>query len=104
MILSFHSFILYFIFLSSPMDIFSLLLEREEGGERNIDAREKHRLVVPTPGLGIGDRTHNLCMCPGQESNLQPFGYRMTLQPAEPHQPGSFFMALNQAPEFELLI
>ncbi|XP_053519654.1 torsin-1A-interacting protein 1 isoform X2 [Artibeus jamaicensis] len=33
----------------------------EEGGERNIDAREKHRLVVPTPGLGIGDRTRNLC-------------------------------------------
>ncbi|XP_035871748.1 torsin-1A-interacting protein 1 [Phyllostomus discolor] len=36
--------------------------KREEGGEKNVDAREKHRLVVPTPGLGIGDRTHNLCI------------------------------------------
>ena len=41
-----YIFVLFLLFSSSPEDIFSLLLEREEGRkegrERNIDAREKH--------------------------------------------------------------
>ena len=33
----------YFILvLFSPENIFSVILEREEGGKRNISAREKH--------------------------------------------------------------
>ena len=39
-------FFLIFNFLSSPEDIFSLLLEREEGRERNIGVREMHQLVA----------------------------------------------------------
>ena len=40
-------------------------------GERNIDVREKHRLVVHAL---TGDRTCNLGMCPALKSNPQPFG------------------------------
>ena len=37
------------------------------GRERNMDVREKHQLPpVCTPA---GDHTHNLGMCPDQESN-----------------------------------
>ena len=58
------------IFLSSPEDIFSLLLEREEegGGER-----EKYQPATPICAQ-TRDRTHNLGMCPDWDSNLQPFG------------------------------
>ena len=31
--------------------------------------------------------THSLGMCPDWKLNLQPFGYRMMLQPMEPYQP-----------------
>ena len=42
-------------FLPSPEDIFSsLLLEREDGRERNIDARKKHRSVASHRRLGRG--------------------------------------------------
>ena len=68
-----------------------MLSEREEGRERNIDAREKH-LLVPPVCAQTGDRTHsepplncNLGMCPEWESNLQPFGYGTMVHPAEPH-------------------
>ena len=42
------------------------------------------------------DQTRNLGMCPDQESNPQPFGDRMVVQPTEPHQPepGSYFLSL----------
>ena len=79
----------------SPKDNFSLLLEREEGRVRNIDAREKHQLSFlwmrqnqGVTRLGMvhtrtGDR-----QCLDQVSNLQPFRYWMMLQPTEPHQSG----------------
>ena len=41
--------------------------------ERNIDVREKHRLVASCRLL-TQDWTHNLGMCPDQKSSLQPFG------------------------------
>ena len=44
---------------SSPEDIFPLFLEREEGKEKNIDAREKRRLVASR-------------MYPDWGSNLEP--------------------------------
>ena len=50
-------------------------------GERSIDG-------LPTVCTLTGDRAHNLSMCPGQESNLQPFSYGSTLQATEPHWPG----------------
>ena len=42
-----HISLILFFFLSSPEDIFSLLLERESKGdrERSINATEKHPLV-----------------------------------------------------------
>ena len=42
------------------------------------------------PGLisaRAGDGIHNLGMHPYQESNLQPFGYRMMLLPTKSHWP-----------------
>ena len=44
-----------YFFYPHPKTFFSLLLEREEGRERNIDLREKHALVAsctrPDQGL-----------------------------------------------------
>ena len=78
---------------------FSLLLERKEGRERNIDAKEKHWLAAShshlgclpfPPGQGMVHTwtrvwIHNPSMSPDLELNLQPFGYGSTLQPTEPH-------------------
>ena len=47
-----HSF--FFFFKSSPEDISSLLLEREEGRERNIDVREPLLLVASLTHLDWG--------------------------------------------------
>ena len=59
------------IFLSSPEDISSLLLETEggseEGRERNTDVREKHLLVA----------SH---MCPGQELYVSGLGIKPATQ------------------------
>ena len=49
------------------------LKERER--ERNINVREKHQWVFPTCAL-TRDQTHNLGMCPDQESNAQHSGAR----------------------------
>ena len=46
-----------FIFKSSPNDIFSLLLEGEEGRGGNINVREKHQLVA-SHGTQTRDPTH----------------------------------------------
>ena len=61
--------------------------------------REKYQLVASCvcPVLGIKsawirDQTCNLDVCPDQESNPQPFGYRMMLQPSEPHWIGLGFV------------
>ena len=51
---------------------------------------------VPDQGLGIGDRTCNVGMCPEWESNWQLFSYRTTLQPTEPQQPGQDYADLNR--------
>ena len=71
---------------SSPEDIFHCFSER--GKERNIDVPGEHRSVPPACTQTreftrlIRDRTCKLVLCP------QPFSYRATLQPPEPHQPG----------------
>ena len=55
---------------------------RETGREKWMWERKiSHLPPVCTP---TRDRTHYLDMCPDQESNLQPFGYRTKLQPTEP--------------------
>ena len=53
----------------------SLLLEREEGRERerNIDVRETV-IGLPPVHAPTRNQTHNLGMCPDWESNPQPFG------------------------------
>ena len=59
----------FLCFLSSPKDIFSLLLQRKEGGERNTCEREDWLVVsVHAPP---GDRMG-----------------RTTLRPTKPHRPG----------------
>ena len=60
--------------------------KRERGRERNINVRDINWL--PPLHIWTGDWSHNLDMCPDQELNLQPFSYRMTLQPTEQHWPG----------------
>ena len=85
------SVFLFFFYPDPRAFLFSLLLEREEGRERNIDAREKHQLVAsymhPDGDCTCLDQISNLQpgMCPGWESSPQPLGYRMVLQPTEPH-------------------
>lgn len=61
--------------------------ERERGGERNINVREKIN-QFPSICMLTGNQTHNLGMCPKQESNLQPV-YGIMLQPTEPSDQGS---------------
>ena len=51
------------LFLSSPRDNFSLLLDIERGRGRNINAREKHQFVAS-------------CMCPDQGSYLPGLGIK----------------------------
>ena len=49
--------------------------------------------VCTRPGIihtWTRDQTHNPGMCPYQQLTLQPFGYRMVLQPTEPHWPGLY--------------
>ena len=58
-----------------------MLLERQEGRERNID-------WPPPAHTQTRDQTCNLGMCPDWELNLQPFSYGMMLQPNEPHGHG----------------
>nr|KAF6425216.1 hypothetical protein HJG59_009259 [Molossus molossus] len=63
---------------------FSLLVsEREEGRERerdrNTDARE-HQLTTSCMAP-IGDRAHNLGMCPDRDTNRRPLGTWVDAQP-----------------------
>ena len=58
--------------------------KRREGERERETERERHQLVD----------SH---MCPDRESNPQPFGYRMILQPTEPHQVGHDTFLLIQA-------
>ena len=65
---------------------------RERGREREKrHVREKHQLVASCMHPNHVDRgwNHKLGMCPDRESNPQPFGYGMMLQPTEPRQPGA---------------
>ena len=83
-----HFFFLFNFFLSSPEDFLKkdfiyLFLERWEGREKE---RERNIYWFPFVSTPTGDRTHNLRMCPDQESNLWPFGLWDEAQPTEPHE------------------
>ena len=81
-----------YIYIKPQLRTFlSLLLEREqgreEGRERNIDVREKHRLVAslmrPDWGLAVRlgiEPATQICALPGNRT--------CNLQPTEPHRPG----------------
>ena len=68
-----------------------LFLERGKGKvterERNINVREKHRLVASCR-CPIWDQTQNVGMSPDRESNRRPFTLWDDAQPSEPHQLG----------------
>ena len=74
-----NSFFLFLFFKSSPEDIFSLLLEREERRGEGRETLMWERSVDWLPPVSTWNRdwTHNLCMCPDQASNPQPFDYRI---------------------------
>ena len=56
------------IIFTLPEDIFSLLLEREEGWERNIHVRDEYHLVVSCASPGQGLNSQPRCVpCPGIE-------------------------------------
>ena len=80
--------------LFSPEDTFSLLLERGEGRERNIDVREKHWSVASHMRSDRGLYTPNWGPNPQHRYVLwlavEPaaFGYGSASQPTEPYQPG----------------
>ena len=59
---------------SSLEDIFSLLLERKEGRERNIGAREKHRLAA-SKCARTGDRAR---LDPDQGWGIEPAIWNVT--------------------------
>ena len=56
---------------------------RERGREK-----EKYRCKREADWLPLVRAPTRDQMCPDWGLNLQPFGYRMMLQPAEPHCPG----------------
>ena len=93
-------------------DFFSLFLRdqflrergRERGRERQKQWCERKALIacLPyAPQLGNHMRSQPT-MCPDWELNLQPFSYRTTLQPTEPHWPGLslYFKAMLSLPLF----
>ena len=59
-----------------------------EGGQRETSMWERTSTgcLLYEPRSGIEPETQ--VMCPVEESNTQPFGYRTMLQPTEPHHPG----------------
>ena len=65
-----------------------MLLEREEGRERNIYVREKHDWL-PLVCAWMEDPTHNSGYVPWP--GIESFGYVMVLQPTEPHRPGLYY-------------
>ena len=68
----FVSFPLFFLTLIQGY-VFNLILERREGES------EKKNIMHSTGNL-TGARTCNRGVCPKWESNLQPFGVRVTLR------------------------
>ena len=70
---------------------FHCFREREEERERNVDVRERCIDWLPPGHAWPRDQTRNLGMCPDLESEPQPFGYRTTLQPTEPHGQGKAY-------------
>ena len=58
--------------------------------ERHIDLLPPAHALAPTR-----DWTHNLDMCPDQESNQWLLVYGMILQTTEPYQPGPLFPIIN---------
>ena len=87
------STMLFFFFFNFNFHLRTCILilerreRREREGERNIDVREKHRLVssLYTP---TGDWTCNLGMCPDWEWNPWPFSLQDDTQSTGPHWPG----------------
>ena len=79
----------YFFFSRFYLFIFR---ERGKEGER---AGEKHQCVAASHMPPSGDLAHNLGICPGWESNWQPFSQQAGTQSTEPHQPGSY-LCLHQ--------
>ena len=65
-----------------------LFLDRGEGEREG----EKHQWVAASLMPPTGDLACNPGMCPGWESNWQPFGSQAWAQSTELHQPGLYFI------------
>ena len=95
-------FLFFRVFFFYPhLTCFHCFLERvrEKGKHRcKTEASTGCLWYVPRPGIihaWTGDQTCNLGMYPLQESNPQPFIYRTTLQPMQPHGLGLCDLLLN---------
>ena len=73
-------------FLFTQWHVFIAL--RETGKEREKHQHERENLNWLLP---ICAQTRDP-LCPDRESNQQPFGWGMMLQPTEPHQPGTLLV------------
>ena len=62
-----------------------LIAFRERERERETSMRERSIDLLSSVYAWTKDQTCNIGICPDRESNLQPFGYGMMLQPTEPH-------------------
>ena len=80
-----------FPFQFSPKEVFFIAFQRERMGERNGEKEtsmwERSTDWLPLICTLTWNWTHNLGMWPDKESNLQLFGYGMTLQATAPHWP-----------------
>ena len=82
MFINLHSYMSFFLpkWQLYKNNFFKILFLEREG--------EKHQCVVASCAPPAADLTYNPGMCPGWESNLQPFGSQAGTQSTEPHQPG----------------
>ena len=71
--------------------------EREKERKRNIDVREKHRLVAPCIHPDRGWNPRPRCV-PDWELDWQPITLQDDTQPTEPHQPGPESAFLTRFP------
>ena len=70
--------------------IYSLIFR--EGGREGERAPGKHQCVVASRTPPTGDLARNPGMCPDWELNRRPFGWQVSTQFTEPHQPWHEFL------------
>ena len=71
-----------------------LFIYRQRGREGEREG-EKHQCLVATHAPPTGDLAHNPGMCSDRESNQQPFGCQLALNPLSHTSQGWFYYFFN---------